>query len=215
MCRRNVSTIVVVAMLALAIGQVQAESINVPNGSFELIYKPGETTITADLGGGWTNGVGPDSKMNGSQTASFSDGTSGGYVDIPGWINAPDWPKAYTWDKGSGSIAGQTTPPDGEYYFTGNGGGWSVPRGGCAESDAPLVYNIDGTYRITALYNSGVTPVAFDLLAGDVVITPSSSVDPPDPYSWDEFSRTYDIATLAPHVGEPLRIRARDGGPTQ
>ena len=49
---KTVLTLAAVAIVALAIGQVQAETINVPNNSFELIYKPGETTITADLGGG-------------------------------------------------------------------------------------------------------------------------------------------------------------------
>ena len=58
------------------------------------------------------------------------------------------------------------------------------------------------------LVNGPIFPVALELLAGDVVITPSSSVTPPAPNVWDEVSRTYDIATLSAHVGEPLRIRA-------
>jgi hypothetical protein len=208
---KTVLTLAAVAIVALAIGQAQAEMIDVPNGSFELIYKPGETTITADLAGGtWTNGVGPDTLMEAGQTVSYSDGTSGTAVDIPGWINAPDWPIAYEWDKGCGTVSKQGTQPEGggDYTFGANGINWGVPDSGAVESDAPLVYNIDGTYRISMLVNGPIKPVAFDLLAGDVVITPSSSVTPPAPHAWDKVSRTYDVASLTPHLGEPLRIRA-------
>ena len=206
---KTVLTLAAVAIVALAIGQVQAETINVPNNSFELIYKPGETTITADLGGGWTNGVGPDSPMNGSQTATFSDGSSGGFVDIPGWINVPGWPASHSWPQGCGSVTRQSgNAPDGDYYYTANGGGYGNSQGGAIESDAPLTINNDGTYRISFLANGPVEPVLLELLANDVVITPSSSVDPPAPYAWpDEFSRTYDVASLGGHLGEPLRIR--------
>ncbi len=91
---KTVFTIAAVAILALANGQVQAELVEVPvpNGSFELIYKPNSRMITADIGDGWTNGVGDDTPMNGDQIAIFWYGMSGTLVDIPGWINAPDWP---------------------------------------------------------------------------------------------------------------------------
>jgi len=42
MCKSNILTIVAVAILALALGQVQAGTINVPNGTFHM-YKPGTT----------------------------------------------------------------------------------------------------------------------------------------------------------------------------
>ena len=80
MCKRNVLTIAAVAVLALAIGQVQAVTVTVPNSGFELIYKPGQTTITGVVStGGWTQGVGPDCPID-NGTYNFSDGTSGALV---------------------------------------------------------------------------------------------------------------------------------------
>jgi hypothetical protein len=61
--------------------------ITVANGDFEQIYKPDSGTITADLGGGWTQGVGPNTPMD-DGIATYSDGTTGDAVDIPGWIGA-------------------------------------------------------------------------------------------------------------------------------
>ncbi len=188
--------------------EARAESIPVPNGSFEEVYKPGSTTITADLDGGWTWGVGPDTPMNGAQLAIFSDGTTGPAVDIPGWINALDRPPPYDWTQGSGSVTNQNPAPDGEYYFTANGGGWGHPVSGAVESDAPLAMVEAGMdYTASMLVNGPVLPVVLDLLANDVVITPSSTVDPGAPYAWAEFSRTWNAASLAGHLGESLRIR--------
>jgi len=62
-------------------------AIPVPNGDFEEIYKAGSDTITADLGDGWTQGIGPDTPMD-DGIATYSDGTTGDSVDIPGWIGA-------------------------------------------------------------------------------------------------------------------------------
>ncbi len=226
---KSVLVIAAVAMLALAIGQVQGATITVPNHSFELIYKPGSTTITADLDGGWTNGVGPYSKMNGDQIALYSDDTSGDRVDIPGWINAPSWPINYTWDKGAGSVTNQRSDaPDGDYYYTANGFNWGVPDSGAIESDALLGYVNDGTYTVSMLVNGPLVPVVLDLLASDigvgdaneVVVPPSSTVDP-GTYEWSEFSRTYDAADLPGFFGRPLRIRVGwgpdipDGGMSQ
>jgi hypothetical protein len=180
----------------------------VPNGDFEQVYKPGSTTITADLGGGWTHGVGPDTAMDGDQTAAYSDGTTGTSVDVPGWINTPGWPPSYTWPVGCGSIARQEATPDGLYYYTANGGEWGNGQGGAIESDAPLTTVRDGvTYTVSMLVNGPVTPVVLDLLANGVALTPSSSVDPGAPYAWEEFSRTYDAASLTGHLGESLTIR--------
>jgi len=211
---RRTSVLFSVALAAaLIIGSAvsnesRADPITIPNSSFEVIYKPGSTTITADLGGGWTNGVGPNTAMNGTQTASFSDGTQGNTVDVPGWINTPGWPPSYTWPKGCGSIARQTTPPDGIYYYTANGSNWGNSQGGAIESDAPLATIGSGnTYTLSMLGNGPITPVLLDLLANGVALTPSSSVDPAAPYAWAEFSRTYDAASLSGHTGESLTIR--------
>jgi hypothetical protein len=195
----------------------RADPIAIPNSSFEEIYKPGSTTITADLGGGWTTGVGPNIPMNGSQIANFSDGTTGNAVDIPGWIGAAGWDNSYGLNTNSnrkGSVARQTTAGDGLYYYLANGGGWGNQPGGVIASDAPLA-NVEAntTYTLSMLAHgwgdgSGATPLVLDLLADGVALTPSSSVDPVlGGATWLEVSRTYDLASLAGSVGQALTIR--------
>lgn len=221
--------LMVILMTVVAIGQVQAETIPVPNGSFELVFKPGSTTVTADLNGSWTNGVGmtPGAAApmhQGTAIALYSDGTEGTSVDIPGWVNAPEalWPTAYSdWVEGSGSVAAQGAgTPDGDHYFTANGPSWGVADSGACESDADLTtIEADMDYTVSMLVNGPVTPVVLDLMANGVVLTPSSTVDP-GTYAWDLFSRTYNAADLTGNIGEALRIRvgwgpAADDGGTQ
>ena len=195
-----VATLSLTAVLILGVvlsNESRAAEIPVPNGSFELIYMPGSDTITADLVDGWTNGVGSDTPMNGDQEADYSDGTWGTSVDIPGWINTPGWPPSYDLPVGNGSVARQNPAPDGLYYYLANGSDWGNPQGGAIESDAPLTTAEAGrTYTVSMLANGPVTPVLLELLADGEALTPSSSVDPAAPYAWEEFSRTYDAASL-------------------
>jgi len=191
-----------------------AITIPVPNGSFEQIYKSGSTTITADIGSeSWTNGVGPETPMNDSQTAAYSDGTTGTSVDVPGWINTPGCPPSYDWPVGCGSIAAQIPAADGLCYYTVNGGDWGNAQGGTIDSDAPVATVESGlTYTLSMLANGpwgAATPVVLELLADGVALTPTSSVDPDliDKDQWQEVSRTYDAASLAGHIGASLTIR--------
>lgn len=83
---RTVLTLAAVGILALASGQVQAETVTVPSGEF-LMYKPGTNyTVTATFPSGniWANRVGDNCPVNGGN-ANYSDGTSGASVDVPGW----------------------------------------------------------------------------------------------------------------------------------
>jgi hypothetical protein len=213
-------------------------TVTVPNGSFEQIYKPGSTTITADLdqslvgggweqGEGWTQGVGPAAPTDihppgGTRSrASYSDGTTGYSVDIPGWIGADkegwiasggSYDRDQTTGNRQGSVAGQVPTLDGLYYYLANGGGWSNPAGGLIVSDAPLATVESGrTYTLSMLArwkrNPAATPVVLALLADGVALTPSSSVDPVLSGEWQEFSRTYDADSLSGHVGESLTIQ--------
>ncbi|MCF7973877.1 MAG: discoidin domain-containing protein [Phycisphaerae bacterium] len=181
---------------------------SVPNGDFEGVFKPGWTTITADLGGGWTQGVGPEAIMD-DGVALFSDGTSGDSVDIPGWIGTAGWEGSYDRDTAfpnrQGSV--QASGVDGSYAFLANGGAWGNPNGGLIESADSLGDVENGSYTLTMVSNGGATPVVLELLAGGVVITPSSSVDPPLTDDFQEFSRTYEAASLASFLGQPLTIR--------
>jgi hypothetical protein len=195
-----------------------AITITVPNGDFEQIYKPGSDSITADLGGGWTQGLGPDAPMD-DGTATYSDGTTGDAVDIPGWIgadaqgwvdNGGTYGRDTSFPNRQGSVAAQIVTPDGLYYYLSNGGGWGNPAGGLIVSDASLGDVEDGTYTLSMLAtgpDGPAIPVVLELLADGVALTPSSSVDPELSGDWQEFSRTYDAASLAGHIGESLTIR--------
>ena len=195
---------------------VPSIAIAIPNGDFEEIYKPGSDTIAADLSDGWTQGVGLDVPMD-SGTAIYSDGTTGDAVDIPGWIgadaqgwidNGGSYDRDTAFPNRQGSVARQSATPDGLYYFLSNGGGWGNAAGGLIVSEAPVATVESGlTYTLSMLANGGATPVVLELLADGVALTPSSSVDPELSGEWQEFSRTYDAATLEAHVGESLTIR--------
>ncbi|UCG50133.1 MAG: hypothetical protein JSU94_10155, partial [Phycisphaerales bacterium] len=182
------------------------------NGDFEEIYKPGSVAITADFSG-WTQGVGPDTLMD-SGTANYSDGTAGDWVDIPGWIGAdPEgwvagggtYERDVNFPNRQGSI--QASGVDGSYCYLANGGDWGNPAGGLIVSDAPLGNVTDGTYTLSMMATGAATPVVLELLAGGVALTPASSVSPDLTGDFQEFSRTYDSASLAGFIGEPLTIR--------
>lgn len=191
-------------------------SIPVPNGSFEQIYKPGSATVTADLGEGWTQGLGPDTPMD-DGIATYSDGTTGDAIDIPGWIGADvqgwidgggTYGRDTTTGNRQGSVARQSATPDGLHYYLSNGGGWGNAAGGLIVSEASLATIEDGlTYTLSMLANGGATPIVLELLADGVALTPSDSVDPALSDDWQEFSRTYDAADLAGHAGASLTIR--------
>ena len=193
-----------------------AVEIPVPNGDFEMIYKPGSDSVTADLGEGWTAGIGPDAPMD-SGTAVYSDGTSGDAVDIPGWIgadvqgwidNGGTYGRDTTTGNGQGSVARQSDTPDGLYYYLSNGGGWGNGAGGLIVSEAPLATLEAGrSYTLSMLANGGATPVVLELLADGVALTPTESVDPELSGDWQEFSRTYAAADLEGLVGQSLTIR--------
>jgi len=194
-------------------------AIPVPNGNFEEIYKPGSDTITADLGEGWTQGVGPNTPMD-DGIATYSDGTTGNRVDIPGWVgadaqgwidNGGTYGRDTTTGNRQGSVARQIVTPDGLCYYLSNGGDWGNPAGGLIVSDAPVATVENGLTYVLSMLATGpdgpATPVVLELLADGVALTPSSSVDPQLSGDWKEFSRTYDAASLAGHIGESLTIR--------
>jgi len=195
-------------------------SIPVPNGSFEAIYKPGSATVTADLGEGWTQGLGPDTPMD-DGIATYSDGTTGDAIDIPGWIgadvqgwidNGGTYGRDTTTGNRQGSVTRQSDAPDGLYYYLSNGGGWGNAAGGLIVSEAPLAAIESGlTYTLSVLANGGAAPVVLELLADGVPLMPSASVDPALTEDWQEFSRTYDASDLAGQAGASLTIRVGVG----
>jgi len=216
-CRRNILTIVAVAILTLAIGQVQAMTVTVPNSDFELIYKPGQTTITGVVsGGGWTQGVGPDCPID-AGVYEFADITTGDTADIPGWLGYDrqgwiDWGGTYGRDQTTGNLQGSLAnvsnhTPGGVNCYLSNGSGWGNPTGGLIVSDASLGNILNSsTYTLSMYAKGGAVPLVLDLLAGGVVVTPTSSVSPEAPEDWAKFSRTYDVASLTSYVGQAMTI---------
>ncbi len=187
----------------------------VPNGDFELIYKPGTGIPGVISPGGSTEGVGPDAPMD-SGTATYFDGTTGDWVDIPGWIGADpqgwiDWGGTYGRDTNFPNRQGAIQPNgvDGSYCYLANGGDWGNSAGGLIVSEASLG-NVEGGIYVLSMYananDAGATPVVLELLAGGTALTPTSSVDPDLSAEWQEYSRTYDADSLADHLGKSLRI---------
>jgi len=194
------------AILALAVGQVQAAmmTVEVPNGKFQL-YKPGTGyTVAATFapGNNYAKGVGDNLTVLGGGVAEYGDGTTGGVVDCPGW---------------AGPVEG-TTP--GDLWSTGfeeDGttcfnafGTWSGGNGTMIEL-VPLGNSVPSAiYTLSAMIDGSAGPVILDLLVDGEAVTPTTSVDPigpGDPTSgWEEISRTYEdvpSGELKIRVGTP------------
>ena len=187
---------------------------NVPNGDFELLYKPGTDIAGVVAGGAWSMGVGPDCPIDGGTGYEFSDGTTGENADIPGWVgyDQDGWISdggTYNRDTSNVNFQGNVSLVGGNQFFGANGGGWGNSAGGLITSAASLGIVGDATYvlSMTARAPDGAaTPVVLDLLADGIVLTPSSSVDPALAGEWQEVSRTYDAASLAGVQGQDLTI---------
>ena len=183
---KTVLTIAAVAILALAIGTVQAaESVDVPNGDFQTIVKPG-TTIAATIPDGCYFSI-PNFNIKGGGPATYADGTTGNDVELPGWVLAegsntnPDCMQGGTWGgpEGSGDIA---------FLCFGTWGGPSV-----IESAAPLsVPAGSGMYALSADVMHTARPLVLELVVDGVAQTPNTASSPAGgDFEWVEFTRTY------------------------
>src|SRR4030042_1861746 len=192
-----------------------AITIPVPNGDFELLYKPG-TAITGNISsGGWTFGVGPDCPIE-NGVYEFSDGTTGPNADIAGWVgyDRDGWIAeggSYDRDQTTGNLQGSVNAqgnhtPGGSHSFLCNGGSWGNPAGGLITSAASLGSVTNGTYTLSMMAKGDATPIVLHLLADGVPLRPTSSVDPALTGDWQEVSRTYDAASLEGYVGASLTI---------
>ena len=206
----------------------------VPNGDFEMIYKPGQTVITGALSeAAWTQGVGPDCPLDMDGTFDFSDETSGTLADIPDWVgyDLAGWtyftnllePPSYERDPNNadrqGSITNQNNRTDGGVNcYLANGGGWGNAVGGMITSAAPVATVAADTAYVISMFAKGVdgteAPLVLDLLANGVKITPDSSANPALLVGlWREFSRTYDADTMSDYEGQSLTIVVGLGRP--
>ena len=212
-----------VLFVVLAIG-VNAGAITVPNGGFEVIYKPG-TMITGTVDG-WTGGVGPDTLIDGGPGGgifNFADTTTGDVADIPGWLgyDADGWRAmggTYGRDETTGNNQGSVSSQDkyeGLNSYLSNGGGWGNPAGGLIVSAAPLATVEKGIagdpdYVLSMFAKGGANPLVLLLLADDKYVKPISSVNPDLTGDWQEYTRTYDATKLEGElkivlgIGRPL-----------
>jgi len=189
----------------------------VPNGTFHM-YKPGTNytvrgTAPSDI---WVQQIGDNRPLSSGTPVPFDDGTEGMEIDCPGWITPIESQGSPTNTCDLFSLGYDET--DGSSCLN-CFGAWSSQNGGLAES-AESLGNIesDRTYTISAMLVGDAAPVTFELRAGGVVLTPSSSVTPVAPGDWEVLSRTYDAGDLAAYVGQPMTIvvgtsRPGDGDP--
>ena len=202
------------ALFAMAVVQSQAASITVPNGSFETLYYPGQTTVTATISGSWTAGVGLGAAVAGP-AAVFSDASTSTTVDVPGWVSATGWLPSYDDPANrSGSVGAENPAFHGNNYYLTNGSTWGNNNGGAIESAATLATIASGeSYTLSVFIRDNdaadrVGGRTLDLLANGVLLTPSSSTGTSGASeTWNEFTNTYDAASLAAVVGQNLTIR--------
>jgi len=190
---------------------VKTVSVRIPNGAFDMIYKPGQTTITATISG-CTDGIGSAAGVSG--TYNFSDNTSGTVADVPGWIgyDRDGWVNyggAGTRDRANGNQQGVLQPggrTSGNSYNV-NGAEWNNRAGGLIVSAAPLG-SVQGnaTYVLVGYACGKATPFVLRLLADGVEIVPTAATDPKPGDDWQKFSRTYAPGDLAKHVGKAITI---------
>jgi len=211
---KNVLLAVLVACVATP---AIADSIAVPNGDFETLYKPGTAIEGQVSDGGWTLGVGADCGID-SGEYTFDDSTTGDIADIPGWIGADrdGWIDAggtygrdQTTGNYQGSVSSQHNSTDGgRQAYLSNGGAWGNPAGGLIVSDAPLATIESGTsYTVSMMVHGTAETASLDLLADGIALAPTASVVPTPANEWQEFSRTYDASELTAFVGQPLTIQ--------
>jgi hypothetical protein len=187
-------------------------SVRIPNGGFDTIYKPGQTTITATISGE-TTGVGPAVAIRGNY--NFSDTTSGTLADVPDWIgyDRDGWVKyggTGPWGTQNANLQGFLSAggkKEGGNSFSCNGGAWSCREGALIVSAAPIG-KIQGkaTYVLVGYAAGSATPIVLRLLADGVEVTPTAAIDPQLAGGWQKFSRTYAPADLAKHVGKEITI---------
>jgi len=221
MCKSNILTIVAVAILALALGQVQAGTINVPNGTFHM-YKPGTTNPVVSWGPEgyqiWVQQIGMNRPLSGNSGApdntpgyvTFADGTTGTNIDCPGWITPIE-------SSGSPTNTCDLFTPG---YDTTDGssvlnafGEWSGQNGNLAESAESLgIIAINTTYTVSGMLEGNAGAFTLELRADGVPMPVSSSVNPISEGSgtagWEVISTTYDSLDIAAYVGQSLTIVA-------
>lgn len=202
---KSTITLILPAFAALIPLAVPVNAALVLGGDFQL-YKPGSTSITAELTTNafaqWPGGASPAGMNVANGSANYSDSTTGSTVDLLGW-----------------------TKPQGGADLLANGPGSSMALNLFAAWGGfprPIVETAGSLHTIGAGQSITITTMVggpsggpksglffFDLYAGGVAVTPSSVIDQSLPLDngFQMISRTYDATALAAHIGETTKIR--------
>ena len=173
-----------VLFVLLAVG-VTAQANLVPNGDFQTIYKPGTGgAVTATINDGCYFSI-PGMNIKGppGEIATYSDGTTGNSVELPGWIEIDgtnaDIMQGDAWGGPDGS---------GDMAFLAFGG-WGGPT--TIETAAPLSVPAGPLELSADIYWDG-GPVVLELLVGGVAVTPDAESSPDLVNAgWVEYTRSY------------------------
>ena len=154
-------------------GPIEIELIN---PDFELIYKAGSTSVTSPALAPFAFLFGASPLGMSGTSVTFSDGSSGGSFDIPGW----DWSDSV----GVANLDGSYNDPRSQVLFM-NGAGFGGGIGSHTASQLlsePFQEGI--TYTLSADFgwrsDNAVAsqPVVLNLYAGATLLTPISSESP-------------------------------------
>ena len=197
MCRRNVLTIVAVAIFAMAIGQAQAITVDVPNGDFQTIHHPDDPTNTAYIQDGEYFNI-PTQLMHADALATYDVGDPGSGIELPGWVQSGE--KANSDVMQGGDWGGPDGAGDMAFLcFAGWGGDTlitsaaplSIPviGAGYTLSADVMMAKFDGALPEEEIYG----PVILELLADGVKVEPDDESTPVsiNDRSWVEYTRTY------------------------
>jgi autotransporter-associated beta strand protein len=182
---------------ALALATTPAHSQVISGGDFQL-YKPGSTSVTAELVGGYVSwgGVIPPTNLTViGGSANYSDSTTGPTVDLLGW------------SKIQGNADLLYNGPGGSMAlncFAAWGGDTRVETTGSLHTITD-----DETITISVAVSGGggpmTGPLAFHLYANGSLVTPSSSVNVSGTAN-QTISRTYGKTALVDHIGATTKI---------
>jgi hypothetical protein len=206
LCLNKTSLLLVVVMLgSFASARVDATSVSIPNGDFETIYKPGSTTITGQFNNDYTNGIGPNVTLALSSGASFSDSTSGNNVAIPGWVGTgviAKFPASYfaTYDYASTAGTNNSVLSAASLGTISAGATYDLSANIASEpGPSPPATSVILLRLFDATTNTPIVPssTSYPALTGT-----SGSFTTPVLYT-----SSYDVATLASHVGNQLKIQ--------
>ncbi|OPZ30893.1 MAG: hypothetical protein BWZ02_00538 [Lentisphaerae bacterium ADurb.BinA184] len=201
------------AVLLCVGGTAASGAVNLPvfNGDFRTVWKSATVHTTGVLNG-WVlgNTTLPDAVVAGGSTITWegdpNPGGGGTTAYIPGWAAVTSGNETINFP----GVQRQSNP-EGVAYLMTNSPGWGGPTDATATTSLPIA-NIaagaDYTLSVRVAYGDGIPgTMVVELLAGGATLTPTGSVTPAlQDRSFVTWTFTYDAASLASQVGQPLAV---------